>query len=108
MATERIQRRIDRLLDQVEEAADQEDWEIVRRLTQQVLALDQKNADAPAFLAAADQALGDSPTEPVAPRTASHSAPKPLTAPPTAPTAPPVKAARSESTKPMTPSSTAM
>ncbi len=37
MATERIQRRIDRLLDQVEEAADQEDWEAVRRLAQQVL-----------------------------------------------------------------------
>ena len=40
MATERIQRRIDRLLDQVEEAADQEDWEAVRRLSRQVLALD--------------------------------------------------------------------
>ena len=33
VATERIQRRIDRLLDQVEEAVDQEDWEAVRRLS---------------------------------------------------------------------------
>ena len=30
VATERIQRRIERLMDQVEEAADQEDWEAVR------------------------------------------------------------------------------
>ncbi len=44
MATERIQRRIDRLLDQVEEAADQEDWEAVQRLSRQVLTLDPDNA----------------------------------------------------------------
>ena len=58
MATERIQRRIERLLDQVEEAADQGDWETVRSLAQQVLALDPENADAPAFQAAGDKALG--------------------------------------------------
>ena len=39
MATERIQRRIERLLDQVEEAADQEGWDVVRRLSRQVLEL---------------------------------------------------------------------
>ena len=58
MATERIQRRTERLLDQVEEAADQGDWETVRSLAQQVLALDPENADAPAFQSAADKALG--------------------------------------------------
>ena len=39
MATERIQRQIDRLSDQVEKVADQEDWEAVRTLAQQVLDL---------------------------------------------------------------------
>ena len=38
MATERIQRRIESFLGQVEEAADQEDWEAVRRRSRQVLA----------------------------------------------------------------------
>ena len=36
MATERIQSQIDRLSDQVEKVADQEDWEAVRTLAQQV------------------------------------------------------------------------
>ena len=49
MATERIQRRKDRLLDHVEEAADQEDWEAVRMLSRQVLMLDPDNADAITF-----------------------------------------------------------
>ncbi len=66
MATERIQRRIDRLLDQVEEAADQEDWEAVRRLSRQVLVLDSDNADARTFSNAAEQSLGDSHAESVA------------------------------------------
>ena len=50
MVSERIQRRIDRLLDQVEEAADQEDWLSVLRLTRQVLELDSENRDAQTFL----------------------------------------------------------
>ena len=52
MATERIQRRIDRLLDQVEEAADREDWEAVQRLSRQVIVPDSDNADARTFSAA--------------------------------------------------------
>ena len=36
MAMDRIQRRIERLLDQVEEAAEQEDWEAVHWLSRQV------------------------------------------------------------------------
>ena len=40
MATDRIQRRIERLLDQIEEAADQQDWERERVLAEEVLALD--------------------------------------------------------------------
>ena len=50
MATERIQRRIDRLLDQVEEAADRQDWEAVRRLAQQVFDLAPDDPDATTFL----------------------------------------------------------
>ena len=38
MASERIQRRIDRLLDQAEEAMDQMDWTSVRDCAQAVLA----------------------------------------------------------------------
>ncbi len=59
MASERVQRRIDRLLDQVEEAVDQLDWETVLSRTQAVLALDPGNADAINFLASAERALGN-------------------------------------------------
>ena len=50
MPSERIQRRIDRLLDQIEEAADQEDWETTLRLSEQVLDLDPDSDDAQTFL----------------------------------------------------------
>ena len=50
MTNERINRRIERLLDQLEEAADIEDWETVQRLSRQVVALDRENADDAAFL----------------------------------------------------------
>ena len=56
MATERIQRRIERLLDQIEEAMERLDWESVRSSAQAVLALDAENLEAAAFLGAADQA----------------------------------------------------
>ena len=42
MASERIQRRIDRLLDQIEQAMDQLQWETVRDCAQAVLALDEE------------------------------------------------------------------
>ncbi len=50
MASERIQRRIDLLLDQIEEAVDQLNWEVVRERAQAVLALDRENQDALSFL----------------------------------------------------------
>ena len=50
MATERIKRRIDRLLDQMEEAADSKDWQEVLELATQVLGLDKENEDGSAFL----------------------------------------------------------
>ena len=60
MASERFQRRIDRLLDQVEEAADQRDWEKVGQLAKDVLVLDPENSDAINFLAAAERSLSSS------------------------------------------------
>ncbi|MEE8163480.1 MAG: protein kinase, partial [Anaerolineae bacterium] len=61
MASDRFQRRIDRLLDQVEEAADQHDWQTVQRLAQDVLILDPGSTDATNFLAAAERALNSTP-----------------------------------------------
>ena len=59
MATERLQRRIERLLDQVEEATDQQDWDTVLRLARQVLSIDPDNADAAVFLKIAELESGE-------------------------------------------------
>ena len=58
MPSERIQRRIDRLLDEAEAAADAQDWELVRRKTAEVLGLDPENDDAPALARAAENVPG--------------------------------------------------
>ena len=55
MPTERIQRRIDGLLDEAEEAANHKDWPSVRMLATEVLGLDAANEDAPALLSAAER-----------------------------------------------------
>ncbi|MFQ6029890.1 MAG: serine/threonine-protein kinase, partial [Dehalococcoidia bacterium] len=57
MASERIQRQIDLLLDQIEEEAGQLNWAAVRERAQAVLAYDPENGDALAFLNAAERAL---------------------------------------------------
>ncbi len=62
MASDRIQRRIDRLLDQAEEAADESNWQRVRELSQNILAFDPENTDALGFLAAAERSLPVSAT----------------------------------------------
>ena len=64
MASERVQRRIERLLDQIEEEMDQRNWESVREGARAVLALDSENSDALAFLSAAEQATGTDATFP--------------------------------------------
>ena len=61
MAKERFQRRIDRLLDQIEEAADKRDWKKVGQLSEDVLAVDPDNADAQLFLESANRNLGSAP-----------------------------------------------
>ena len=64
MASDRIQRRIERLLDQIEQAMDSLEWATVRDRAQAALALDANNSDALTFLVAADQVLGASSTQP--------------------------------------------
>ncbi len=55
MASERIQRRIDILLDEADEAVAKSDWDVVRDRAQNVLRLDPGNQDALSYLAAAER-----------------------------------------------------
>ena len=57
MATERMQKRVDILLDQAEDAIAKSDWDLVRDRAQNVLALDPNNPDAQALIAASQRAL---------------------------------------------------
>jgi hypothetical protein len=57
MPSDRFQRRIDRILDQIEDAADIRDWPAVRQGALDLLVFDPENADAKNFLAAAQRAL---------------------------------------------------
>ena len=57
MASERVQRRIERLLYQAEEAMDRSDWESVQEHAKVALGLDPQNSDALAFLASVEQVL---------------------------------------------------
>ena len=50
MASERVQRTIERLLDEAEDAILQSNWSAVRDRSQNVLVLDHENRDALAFL----------------------------------------------------------
>ena len=61
MTTERIKRRIERLLDQLEEAADSRNWQEVYDLASEVTDLDEENADALTFLRMAERRLGVAP-----------------------------------------------
>ena len=55
MASERRRQRIERLLDEAEEAVSQFDWTAVRNCAQAVLAFDPENADALDLLTAAER-----------------------------------------------------
>jgi len=57
MASERFQRRIDRILDQLEDAADRRDWPAVRQAALDLLVFDPENEDAKKFVADAERAL---------------------------------------------------
>ena len=56
IATERLRRRIEQLLDEAEEAISQHHWEVVRGHAHSVLALDPENPDGLALLEAAKRA----------------------------------------------------
>ena len=58
MASERIQRRIERLLDQIDAAEASEDWQRVRDLARDVLDLQEDNTEAVAYLRASERRLG--------------------------------------------------
>ena len=58
MASERLQRQIDRLLDQAEQAIAQRDWAAVQERAEDVAAIDHDNQEGQTFLAAARRALG--------------------------------------------------
>jgi eukaryotic-like serine/threonine-protein kinase len=61
MPSERVQRRIDKLLDQAEEFADAQDWGSVRDTALSVLAVSSGNEDAKSFLAMAKPHLSELP-----------------------------------------------
>ena len=58
MPSERVQRQIDRLLDQAEEALGFNDWTKAVEICRAVLELDGENGDANSFLRAAEKAIG--------------------------------------------------
>ena len=51
MASERIQRQVDRLLDEAAEAVGQGDWALVRDCSQRALVVDPGNQEALSFMA---------------------------------------------------------
>jgi len=57
MISERLQRRIYRILEQLEDAAERRDWPAVRQGALDLLVFDPVNEDAKNFLAAAQRAL---------------------------------------------------
>lgn len=57
MVSERIQRRIDRLLEEADEAVAQRNWLAVLGCAQTVLSLDPENPDALIYLAAAQRGV---------------------------------------------------
>jgi len=57
VASDRIQRRIDRLLDQIEQEASQAHWQLVLDLVGEVLDFDPENRDAAAFKIVAERRI---------------------------------------------------
>ena len=60
MASERVQRQIDSLLDEPEAAIKQHDWNVVHDRAESVLAIDPENADGLTYRATAARAMGGS------------------------------------------------
>ncbi len=75
MASERIQRRIEILLDEADEAVAISDWVVVRNRAQNVLRFDPENKDALSYLAAAERDTEDSQSTQANPASLPVSAP---------------------------------
>jgi len=58
MPSERVQRRVDDLLDQAKRAVSDRDWATVQEIAEAVLIADSQNGDALVFIAMAQSALG--------------------------------------------------
>ncbi|MDP6514815.1 MAG: protein kinase [SAR202 cluster bacterium] len=69
MVSERIQRQIDRLRDEAEQASAEQNWELVLEKARYVLTFDPENSARAAFLAVAESALGVSQSNDPAPAT---------------------------------------
>ena len=65
MAGDRIQRRVERLLDRIKQDADEENWSRVRTLAEQILGFAPDNSDARAFLTVAQERLSAAPDQQV-------------------------------------------
>ena len=76
MASDRIKRRIDSLLDEADAAISRYDWEALREAAQAVLRLDPGNSDARAYLAAAERDTGSA--QPAQPSPAPRPVPAPI------------------------------
>ncbi|MCH8817276.1 MAG: hypothetical protein IIC92_06055, partial [Chloroflexi bacterium] len=82
MPSERVQRRVDRLLDQAEEAVEALDWSRVREVAGSILVVDPDNDDARSFLAMAEHNLVDAPVTDPTPSTSSDTGAAAPAAPP--------------------------
>ncbi len=60
MASERMQRRLERLLDQIDEAEANGDWESVRSLALDALEFDNENSEASVYLRVAERRIAES------------------------------------------------
>lgn len=74
MPSERVQRRIDALLDQAEAAIDADQWSLVASKARAVLAIDANSDDATAFL---QMAVANGISEAVSPSAAADTSPDP-------------------------------
>jgi tetratricopeptide (TPR) repeat protein len=82
VTSDRLQRQIERLLNEADEAITQRDWSTVRDRAQDALAIDPENAEAKSFLAAANRALGAEADSTVTTPATPPVRPEPLGGPP--------------------------
>ncbi|MCH7735301.1 MAG: hypothetical protein IH961_08830, partial [Chloroflexi bacterium] len=81
MPSERIQKRIDSLLDEADAAAESGDWQAVKERAQRVLVADPDNDDARVLIEMADVGAADQAVEPTPEETASTGAPDQMETP---------------------------